>query len=423
VAARPSLPRRLLLPSGLVLSLRSKAPSEGSPKPPGAGDPLFADAISVLGAMELLRDGKPVDPLTLCLADFHTLRAVLTRAGLLHEDVETIDCLNCEASIEVAPCAAFEWGPYVSLSLGDPELDATWSFDELAPLPDIALDGGGLAQRMRLAPRTVGQALPLFRALALPSLSIRGSLVRAMGILSLGPLENPRSIARALVACSDDAWQAVTDAYLAAHYPPRLFSWWRCEACGARNDVDAPMLREFHLGELPARDPSRAFPGEDAFARLANEMFVALEPDPAVQLVVDHGVPACDDGGEPLLGSYVPASPAPSLGPVLPATVTVYYRTFRAVSNTDASFDAEAELRETLEHELEHHRYALLGHDPMDEEEHEEIDREAARVVGQEELMRRSAVALGRDVAQFLRRTWWMWLIVVLLSAIVALRE
>lgn len=378
--------------------------------------------------MELLHDGKPVDPLTLSLADFHTLRAVLTRAGLLHEDLETIACLNCDASIEVAPCAAFEWGPYVSLSLGDPELDTTWPFDELVPLPDIPLDGGRLdggrvARRMRLSPRTVAQALPLFRALALPALSIRGSLVRAMGILSLGDLDNPRSIARALEACSDDAWQAVTDAYLAAHYPPRLFSWWRCEACGARNDVDAPMLREFQLGELPARDPSHAFPSEETFARLANEMFTALEPDPSVQLVVDHGVPACDDGGEPLLGSYVPASSALELGPVLPATVTVYYRTFRAVSDTDTSFDAEAELRETLEHELTHHRYALLGHDPMDEDEHEEIDREAARVVGQEELMRRSAVALGSDVAQFLRRTWWMWLIVVLLSAMVALRE
>jgi hypothetical protein len=58
----------------------------------------------------------------------------------------------------------------------------------------------------------------------------------------------------------------------------------------------------------------------------------------------------------------------------------------------------------------------------MDEDEHDEIDREAERVVGQRELMRRSVSALGADLGGFLRRTWWLWVVVVALSALAALR-
>ncbi len=421
MAASPVLPRRLQLPSGRTVSFL-KTRCMDPPKAPPAQAPLFDDAVAALGTVGLMDGSEPVDPLDLCLADFHTLRAALTRAGWLHEDTESIACHNCEVAMDIAPCAAFEWGHHVAASLGDPELDETLPFDQDVSVPGIELADGTMATTVRFSARTVRQALPLFRALASPSLVINGGMVRAMGVAALGSVTGPRHIARALSACSDDAWQAVTDAYLAAHYPPRLFSWWRCDACGARNDVDAPMLREFDMGARPMRDAPGAFMDEESFARRASEMFTSLRPDPKVRLVVDNDVPACDDGGEPLLGSYVPEAQAMEFGPVVPATVTVYYRTFRAVWESDESFDVEAELQETLEHELTHHRYALLGHDPMDEDEHDEIDREAERVVGQRELMRRSVSALGADLGGFLRRTWWLWVVVVALSALAALR-
>ena len=49
-----------------------------------------------------------------------------------------------------------------------------------------------------------------------------------------------RRIADALARCPDEAWSAIGDLFLQAHYPPRLSSLVLCPKCGARNDVDAP---------------------------------------------------------------------------------------------------------------------------------------------------------------------------------------
>jgi Zincin-like metallopeptidase len=141
--------------------------------------------------------------------------------------------------------------------------------------------------------------------------------------------------------------------------------------------------------------------------------------------LVEGGVAACDDGGDPLLGSYVPPAAGASDGstPTRAAEITVFYRTFRGGWQDDASFDWEAELKETIEHELEHHFAYLAGDDPMDEQERRAIADEAAKIYGTREPLRHEARALGHDVGAFFRRTWPIWLLIVLATIAVSLAE
>jgi hypothetical protein len=162
-----------------------------------------------------------------------------------------------------------------------------------------------------------------------------------------------------------------------------------------------------------------SFPDFDAFDARARTLFEGCAGGDAsgpplaqsVRLIVEGGVPACDDGGEPLLGAYVPPGGDPA-APVGAAEITVYYRTFQAVWDEDGPYDWDGELRETIEHELEHHGGWLVGHDPMDDDEREEIARERVRRIGRAETMRGGLAAFGADVSDFMARTWPIWLIV-----------
>ncbi len=82
----------------------------------------------------------------------------------------------------------------------------------------------------------------------------------------------------------------------------------------------------------------------------------------------------------------------------------------------DIALSSAGELDFTLEHELEHHRYFLEGEDPMDEDEHAAIGREAARVLGRRELVRAEVRTLTRSLGDFGKRTWPLWLILVAAS-------
>jgi hypothetical protein len=77
----------------------------------------------------------------------------------------------------------------------------------------------------------------------------------------------------------------------------------------------------------------------------------------------------------------------------------------------DGAYDWEAELRETIEHELEHHLSYLAGDDPVDEAERQDIADEAERIVGRREIARQGVRALGADFAGFLRKTWPIWIV------------
>jgi hypothetical protein len=131
-----------------------------------------------------------------------------------------------------------------------------------------------------------------------------------------------------------------------------------------------------------------------------------------VTFIVADGVPACDDGGVPLLGSYVPPAGEPS-APIGLGEITVYYRTFEASARRDRGFDWREELRETVEHEGEHHAAWLRGSDPTDDEERAEIVREEVRWAGRRSAVRSSVAALGADIRGFIAHTWPLWLIVV----------
>jgi hypothetical protein len=238
--------------------------------------------------------------------------------------------------------------------------------------------------------------------------------------VALGALTEPVRVARALADCDDEAFAGVTDAFLDAYYPMRLGGVAFCPKCNARNDVDAPYEREFAAAGTARRRQEEAavrwppLPAFDAFAERAERIAAPLIeeiPGERVELVIEGGTPAVDDGGEPLLGSYVPPHPGDHSTPTRPPTVTIYYRTFRAVEQDEGPYDWEDELRETIEHELEHHVYFLRGDDPMDDEERAEIDREAVRIVGRREAERRAASSFVASLRDFARLTWPLWII------------
>jgi hypothetical protein len=406
------------LPSGRVVGLQARVsgPRRRAPK-----EPVFSELLTLVesGELRLTEGSAPIDPSGLELRDFHALRAIATRLGWLAEEPVTIACRNCGQSLDVHPCATLEVGPFVDGELDDPELDATLDLATAHPIPSVPLPGGDDAHDVRLRSVTVAEAAPLHRALRRRRLAVSASVVRAMGIVSLGSETRPAAVATALTRCSDEAWASVGDWFLQAHYSRRLAAVVLCSKCGARNDVDAPYEREFEPSALtPLNDQSNEtngalFPDFEAFAAHAQGAFDAIAGATAthVRLVLDEGVPACDDGGEPLLGSYEPPG-GDVIAPVGNGAVTLYYRTFRAMWDDEGPYDWRGEVDETLAHELEHHAGWRAGDDPMDDDERAEISAERVRLVGRRTAARQSVGALGADLRGFFARTWLIWLIV-----------
>ncbi|HEY2512248.1 MAG TPA: hypothetical protein VGI39_15380 [Polyangiaceae bacterium] len=419
---------RITLPSGRRVELDGRIRNTRSRRkePPR----LFAEVEdAALRGDFLVREvtGAPLELRVLPLADFHTLRAVGMNVGWLPEEQIEITCRNCGKPLTCHPCDGLALGPFQDGDLRYPELDATLPFGEPHPIPRIRLLGGADATDVTFAPRTLGEAIPLHEALAAPRLRITGEVVRAMGLVALGAETRPPRIARALMRASEEAFCAVGDHFLASHYPPRLFAIVPCPRCSARNDVDAPFDRELEpcSAEVSRQnrtssnaDPFPTFDAFDAVAKALAEEAMDSRGADEVAFVVEGGIPACDDGGDPLLGSYVPGDPGGGGHPTRAPEVTVYYRTFRAIHDEEGSYDWRAELEETIAHELDHHFAGLEGDDPVDAEERRAIELEAERIHGRRALLERALGAFGADVAGFLAKTWPIWLI--LLVAILA---
>ncbi|MGH7294854.1 MAG: metallopeptidase family protein [Polyangiaceae bacterium] len=414
-------PKRVHLPSGLVVTMEAKPAL--APRPRAKAAPLFSELVELVegGDLRLATEHGPLDVKALELRDFHALRAVATRCGWLAEEPVEIACRNCGAPFTLAPCATFELGPFVDGELDDPELDETLDLSVAHAIPDVLLKGGRPAREVTLRPVTVAAAAPLHRALRRRRFVLSERVVAAMGIVALGPLRDARRIADALTRCSDEAWGAVGDLFLAAHYPLRFASIARCPGCGARNDVDAPYERELEPSGRPGPSNAEVFPDFDAFDAAARDAYARIVGSRAgeVRLVVDGEVPACDDGGEPLMGAYLPPGGDPA-APVGNGEITLYYRTFRAMWD-DGPYDWAAEIDETIEHELEHHDGWRVGHDPMDDEERAEIVRERSRIVGQRAAAREGLAALGGDLGGFFAKTWPIWLIVAVATVAVTM--
>ena len=409
---------KVQLPGGRIVELpkKKRETRKGDSEDFVARRPSNDEEMLYGGARGLLRElGLDVDALT--LAEFHALRAIATHEGWLEEEEVEIECRNCDEPIRVKPCAAMPIGPFVDAELDDDELD------ELLDTT-VEHDVPALGTKIRLRAITAKDAEPFHRALGHEPLHVTAEVVTAMGIVSLGETRDPRKIARRLQRCDDRAFGEIGNLFLRAHYPLRLFSLVICEHCGTRNDVDAPYDRELAPHEDAAEKSDAAFPSFDQFdalCRKIGEELIDEAPDPKPVLIVEGGVPDCDDGGEPLMGSYVPSHEGDARSPANPGTITIYYRTFASIWKDDGAYDVEGEIHETIEHELEHHDAHLVGHDPKDEEERDEIAREARRVVGKKALARAATSAFASDVAEFWKRTWLVWVVALIAVAIAIL--
>lgn len=434
---------KIELPSGRVVEVvrrshdldRARA-LEGAAKTSG---PLYSEARTLFRKHVAIVDarGTRIDVDDLALVDFHALRAIATHEEWLAEAEVEVDCVNCENAIAIRPCRAMPLGPFIERALDDPDLDWRLEEGEPHPIPPIRLSSRDApADTVVFRDVTVREAEPLHDALGKEPFVVDAAVARAMGIVSIGDETDAAVIAKALDASLDsETFDAVARLFTELHYPPRLFGIARCPKCGARNDVDAPFDRELTWAP-PQHAAASAGTGAGAgeteatpfvkfreFAAraqaIAKETF-AEEHEPMLMLLVEGGVPLCDEGGVALLGSYLPASPGDGMSPSRPHEIAVYYRTFRAVWVEEGPYDWEDELAETLEHEYEHFLAELAGGDPMDEEERREIADEAIRIHGKSTLLKAEVGHLGSDFAGFLRRTWILWAIIIAVALLVA---
>lgn len=421
------LPERVHLPSGRIARLSDQGARAAAARGEGEGEPAWLRDLRVLRAPGVLADegGAPLDPQGLRLEDAHVLRALLAWAAVVPEEEAEFTCGNCGAAFSAAPSRLLEVGPFVDGELHDPELDRPFDAEASHPVPALRV-GGAVCRRIKLAPRTVEEAMPLLRAAGRRTLRITPAVAAAMGVTQLGAERRAAAIADALAEAPDDAWAAIVDLYHEARYPARLAAVHRCAACGARNDLDAPLERELDRCERSgtgsgARRRDEAFPDLDEFerrVRAAARKVYAARGVRNIDLFIDAGVPLCDDGGEPLLGCYTPGGADPDLGVARPPEIRIFYRSFEVEHREDPGFDVDAEIAETIDHEVTHHLHHLAGEDPLDDEERDEIAREELRRVGKAEAARRARRGIRAELAGFLRVTWPMWIIAAVATGI-----
>ncbi len=403
-----------MLPSGLVVRL-SHAAAERAPAPTESlGSCLYALSILEVPGVVTTEDHEPVDVMGLSLRDAHTLRALVGYAGLVPEESVEAPCENCGKHFHVKPSSLLELGPFVDRELTDPDLDAPFKYDEPHPIPRLLVRRERV-RTIRIAPRVVREVLPLWHAETAEAFRFTPAIVAAMGITALGRERRARFIAEAIMYASPDTYRAIVDLVYQAFYSPRLVGSYRCTACGARNDLDVLPVREipFETRDVRRRK-GRRFPDIDTFEKIVRETGKRIYRERGVRnidLVVDDGVAACDDGGEPLLGCYTPGSGEDDGGIYSAPEIRIFYRTFGAAHRDEPSFDVRAEINETIDHEVTHHLHFLSGDDPLDDEEREAIAEENIRRIGKRETARRASKLVVDDVGGFFRTAWPLLLV------------
>ncbi|MBL8714478.1 MAG: metallopeptidase family protein [Myxococcales bacterium] len=403
---RPDSAFTVRLPSGARAKVTGR---RVSPPPTSLPAALRASAVEA-----------DVDLEGLCLADAHVIEALLVAAGVVVVPPLELECRNCARKVVFAVAEAIPTRPLLDPP-GDEELDRALLGEQEHPLRAPVPIRGEPAQTFRLGARTLRDRIRLEQLLGddpRAPLPLGGPLIRAMGLVALGATRSPTAIARALEALDDDtfeeAWDAIAEAFDRQHWPPRLLVPTACPSCGACHDLEAAGPRPFTFFG-PRTASGAPFPPLETFQARAAELVTAIfaDEDPAdlagLEVTVEEGVPPCDDGGEPLLGSYTPSPEADGdvRGPAAPFRIQLYYRTFQSMY-ADEPYDWEAEIRDTIEHELEHHHNFLSGHDPLDEAEHAAIAHERERLHGRpgaRELTARLPF-LFADFARFVRAIW-----------------
>lgn len=394
----------------------------------------------LFGAIETKAIESSIDPFDLPLSDAHVLEAIAAGLGAIDAPPIQIECRNCKKEVSVDAASSLPIDPLLDPP-GDEDLDRAHDFSEKWAFSRSLDVGRRRATEMRLRPRTLRDRKRLEEILgddAEAPLPIGAPLVRALGVVLVdekgSEVESPIAIARALERADDEtfdaAWSTIVRAWDEAHYPPRTLSPAACPLCSARHDLEVVHRPLAWLDAPRESKPAAPFASLEEFrARaesIAREVIEAadLPSTDGLEVLVDDDVPPCDDGGEPLLGSYTPTPEAD--GDVLrsatsPFTIALYFRSFRDMYE-DEPYDVDAEIRETIEHELEHHVGFLRGEDPLDDEEREEIAREHARLHGRRTEAQQVAAGVGwlaGDVGKFLRATWPLWLLVAIALLVV----
>ena len=419
--------RSIRLPSGLRVRVSRANKDAARADDRVDGTRMFAGrALAALLAGDVVvasLDGKTREALdraallALDARDFHVLRDVCERLGAIEpEETDAGECRNCDAPIVVDALHA-------SLdALEDRFVDEPVVRETELSFGMAVRVGRSRARTVTLRTPTVDQVRPLWIALGRDgALRVTPAVVRALGVRALGDETRASAIAEALSRAPDRAWAVVEQGFLEVAYAERAFHPLTCAACGALHEVDAPLTREFALdpalgdGAGPARRRDAAtngegeerFPDARAFeervARIGAEVYAARAVR-NIALRVDDGVPEIDTAGEPLLGSYEPRQDVDAAGNVTTEfLVTVYYRSFRKMYEEDGPYDIDAELRDTIDHEIEHHLFYLSGHDPMDARERAEARRDLEDVYGKNTLRREERRALLRELGRGLR--------------------
>lgn len=390
----------MTLPSGR--RARVRASRRGTPLESDTvdGRALFAGralAAMIDGHVVIEVAGRPLDReaiLALSTRDFHALREAATRLGAIVSAPEQLTCRNCDEAFTMDPASA----DLAELEERYEHDDTPTTLDVQLPRP-LRLKGGGRASEISLREVTVREAMPLWAAVVRPGpLDVTAAVVAALGVVAAGETRDAATLARALSRAPDDVWRAVEQGYLSLAYSDRAFYPVPCPACGALHEVDAPLDREIDADDQHAVSGTETFPTEEAFESLVERVAPEVYARRGVQNVairVEPGVPDVDDGGEPLLGSYEPRTDADGdVSTGAEFLVTVYYRTFRKMWDEDGPYDLDAELRDTIDHELEHHLYYLDGHDPLDDDERRETRADLERTFGKKTVARAQRRAL-----------------------------
>lgn len=381
------------------------------PGPPLADDGgIFGGRV--LRAIEAGRLELSASVDELPLADFHLVRDLAERLGVIAAQYEVGACRNCLAALPVDPI-----GADLETLLAPDEDDAppTGPFALATPVDGIT--------HVHMRPVRVAEVAALWRWCVATDAPLDGAVVRAMGLEGFtraGTLvADPERLARACNDGSGALGAVLATLFAELNYPPRLRLPVICASCGAVHDVPTPSTREMDaspegydvlFGAPDVPNAPERFPDLDEFTdlvgRVADEVFRARDVG-NLELIVDEGVPPVDGGGEPLMGSYEPIYDGDEAGYTqVRFVITVYVETFRRMFE-EAPFDIEAELRETIDHEVEHHLYHLAGHDPMDEEERRAAREDLERTFGKRRVQRAERAALLAELAAMARFFGW----------------
>jgi rubrerythrin len=410
----------MTLPSGRVVRVRRNVAGDAEALDDDEvdGRVLFEGrALRALRGERLAIEGVgEAELMAMPLRDYHALRDLAGRVGAIEEEEETYTCRNCDAPMEIDPREA----PVDEL-LRRYEGDTTAEEVGQDLGRTVRLPHRRRGKMVRMASVTVKDALPLWAVLGRDEpFAVTPEIVRALGVRTIGGEKDPRILARVLDRVDDAIWERVEEGFLRVQYSDRAFVPYTCEKCGALHELERPAVREV-LGmgrEVPDAAAGKPFPSAEEFEsmveRIAPEVYAGRGVQ-GIAIRVEPGVAAVDDGGEPLLGSYQPSENE--------FLIEVYYRTFAKMHAEEGAYDLEAEIRETIDHEVEHHLHHLRGYDPLDEQERRELRDDLVKTYGAPTVRRIVAEGMIAELGRFARFAWPFLLVLLLIAGVVAWLE